>query len=52
VVDLLGNGMLDEGDYFILNTWLGTSFSPPQNYTVGIVYEPTGEQICRSVFHG
>jgi hypothetical protein len=52
VVDVLGNGMLDEGDYFMLNTWLGTSFSPLQNYTVGVVYEPTAEQICRSVFHG
>ena len=52
VVDILGNGMLDEGDYFILNTWLGKSFSPSQNYTVRVVYEPMGAQICWSVFHG
>jgi hypothetical protein len=51
-VDLLGNGMLDEGDYFILNTWLGTSFAPSQNCTVAVVYEPVGELICRSVFDG
>ncbi|MCJ7810617.1 MAG: hypothetical protein MUP62_00190 [Dehalococcoidia bacterium] len=52
VVDVLGNGILDEGDCFILNTWLGTSFAPSQNYTVRVLYEPMGEQICGSVFHG
>lgn len=52
VVDVLGNGMLDEGDYFSLNTWLGTSFAPSQSYKVGVVYEPTAELICSSVFHG
>jgi len=51
-VDILGNGMLDEGDCFILNTWLGTSFAPSQNCTVAVVYELVGELICRSVFDG
>jgi hypothetical protein len=52
VADDLGNGGLDEDDYFILDTWLETSFSPLQNYTVGALYEPRGELICVSAFHG
>jgi len=52
VIDVLGNGMLDEGDCFILNTWLGTSFASSQNYTIGVIYEPMGQEMRRSVFHG
>lgn len=52
VVDALGNGVLDEGDCFILNTWLGTSFESSQNYTVMVIYEPMEQEMCRSTFHG
>ena len=52
VVDVAGNGLVNEGDYFVISTWGGTCFSPDLNYTVAVMYEPTMSQMAQSTFHG
>ncbi len=52
VVDLSGNGLVDEGDYITVSTWRGTSFSQSTNYTFTVFYRPNLTQMAYSTFHG
>lgn len=52
IYDVAGNGILDEGDYFTISTWGGSSFSSSTNYTAAPIDERTNEQMGHSVFHG
>ncbi|MFH1579045.1 MAG: hypothetical protein ABIE25_02680 [Thermoplasmatota archaeon] len=52
VTDLAGNGLIDEGDFFTVSTWGGTSFSAATNYTLTVLYEPMSTTMCHSRFSG
>jgi hypothetical protein len=52
VTDLAGNGLMDEGDFFTVSTWGGTSFSTATNYTLVVLYEPMSTSMCQSHFSG
>ena len=44
--DIIGNGLVNGGDYITLSTYGGaTTFVSGQSYTVQFLYEPTGDQI-------
>ena len=49
VTDLAGNGYVNQGDYFTLTAG-GGSFSALTTYTVTIMFNPTSDEICHSVF--
>ena len=51
VTDLAGNGYVNQGDYFTLIA-SGRSFSTATTYTVTIMFNPTNDEICHSVFTG
>ncbi len=51
VTDLAGNGYINQGDYFTLTVG-GGSFSAATTYTVTIMFNPTSDEICHSVFTG
>jgi hypothetical protein len=50
VTDLSGNGRVDAGDYFRLSP--SPEFNSAATYTVTVVYEPTGGDLCSSSFAG
>jgi len=52
VVDLAGNGYINQGDYFALRLGPGQSFSSATIYTVTIMYNPTSAEICHLDFQG
>lgn len=49
IVDLAGNGIVNQGDYFTLTA---QTFSAATTYTVTLVYEPTDGPICTMTFSG
>ena len=52
VKDQQGNGLMDEGDSFVIGTSIGT-FSAKTNYTVTMIWEPMMSQLCiGKSFHG
>jgi len=50
--DLAGNGLVNGGDYFTLTTNGGPTFSSGTEYTVTLVYDPTGSSMTSSSFTG
>jgi len=52
IVDLMGNGMINQGDHFTLTLGPGQVFSPASTYTITIMHVPSSAVICNSVFQG
>ena len=52
VSDLMGNGLVSNGDYFELTTSGTPTFSPSTTYSLTIIYEPTGGQMASIDFQG
>jgi DNA-directed RNA polymerase subunit RPC12/RpoP len=50
VTDLAANGEIDSGDSFTLTS--SPVFGATAQYTVTIIYEPTGERMCEMTFSG
>lgn len=50
VTDLAGNGRIDAADHFTLSASPG--FDPATDYTVSVVYDPTGGLMCAATFSG
>ncbi len=52
IVDLAGNGQINQGDYFTLTLGPGQTYSATTIYDVSIMYDPTSSEICHSAFQG
>lgn len=52
VVDLAGNGYVNQGDYFALRLGNGQTFSTATTYTVTIMHDPTASEVCHISFVG
>ena len=52
VSDLIGNGFINNADYFELTTSGTPTFSPSTTYSLTIIYEPTGGQMASMDFQG
>jgi len=52
LTDLEGNGYMNRGDLFALTTSGALRFSAAANYTVVVLFEPTGGEIFNGTFHG
>ena len=52
IVDLAGNGQINQGDYFTLTLGPGQTYSFATVYDVTIMYDPTSSEICHSTFQG
>lgn len=51
VTDLVGNGFINQGDYFTLTAG-GGLFSPATTYSVTVVFDPSSAAICHADFTG
>jgi len=51
VTDLAGNGFVNQGDYVTLTT-SGGHFSNTVQYTINLLYKPTGDTITSQMFLG
>jgi hypothetical protein len=51
ITDLAGNGYVNQGDYITLTVG-GGAFSAATTYTVAILHEPTGAEVCHTYFQG
>jgi len=52
VTDLVGNGNVNGGDYFTLQTYAAATFGTSTTYTISIIYDPTSEKIFDTTFTG
>jgi hypothetical protein len=52
IVDLTGNGIVNQGDYFALTLGPGQTFSAATNYSTTVIFEPLGVEICHTNFQG
>jgi zinc-ribbon domain len=52
IIDLAGNGYINQGDYFTLTLGTGQAFSTATAYTVTIMHDPTSAEICHISFQG
>ena len=52
IVDLAGNGYVNQGDYFTLTVGTGQAFSSVATYTVTIMHDPSASEICHLDFVG
>jgi FlaG/FlaF family flagellin (archaellin) len=50
VTDTAGNGFINQGDYFTLETGSTPSFVGSGTHIVRVVYRPTSLEICSTVF--
>ena len=51
ITDLAGNGYINQGDYVTLTVGDG-AFSAATTYTVTILHDPTGAEVCHTYFQG
>lgn len=52
ITDLVGNGFIDQGDYFNLTVGTGQTFSSATTYTMTMMHDPTSSVIFHLDFHG
>ena len=52
VVDLAGNGYVNQGDYVTLTLGTGQAFSNTVTYTITIMHDPSSAEICHLDFQG
>jgi len=52
VVDLAGNGYVNQGDYITLTLGTGQAFSNTVTYTITIMHDPSSAEICHLDFQG
>ena len=52
VTDLIGNGYVNQGDYFTFTTPSSSTFAPYTTYTVTIMHDPTAAETCHTSFAG
>ncbi len=52
ITDLVGNGCVDQMDFFTLIPGPDQAFAAGMSYTVTITYEPTGTDVCETSFVG
>jgi hypothetical protein len=52
IVDLAGNGYINQGDYITLTVGSGQAFSNTVTYTVTIMHDPSSAAICHLDFQG
>jgi len=50
ITDLAGNGRINGGDFFTLTTGSLNRFDATGTYSVTVIYDPNGGQICSTVF--
>jgi len=52
IVDVAGNGFINQGDYITLTVGTGQTFSTATTYTLTIMDNPLSVQICHASFQG
>jgi hypothetical protein len=50
ITDLAGNGRISGGDFFTLTTGSPNRFDATGPYSVTVIYDPNGGQICSTTF--